>query len=188
MSKRLRAFGMLLLSCSMAGQLASCGGPVQQIQVSSPFTEEHAKYFEDGIDFVQDPTTLDGRWREEWQAEMEKRVELSDLIAHVTVETVRSHWDLDRTMLQLELSIQKRIHGRAPSGPLSVTVRDGDPGFPSVKSNESRMLKMSYVLFVKWYADDLGQPIPHWHLSPEEVMGTVESRVQMLYGAASSEH
>lgn len=179
----------LLLSCLLAGASAGCGGSTPQIQVSSPFTEEHATYFEDGLDFVHDPSTLDGRWRDEWQTELDKRIELSDLIARVKVEALRSHWDLDRTMLQLELSIQQRLHGRAPSGPFSVTVRDGDAGYPSVKSSESRMLKQSYVLFVKWYANDLGEPVAHWHLSPdtEAVMGPVATRIEMLYGAEATE-
>lgn len=187
MTSRPYTRGFLLLLALLSGALFGCGGPaVQQVRVSSPFTEEHAKYFEDGIDFVSDPSTLDGHWREEWQGEVDKRIELSDLIARVTVAAVRSHWDLDRTMLQLELAVVQRLHGVTPDGPLTVTVRDGDPGYPSVKSNESRMLNADYVLFVKWYEDDLGQPVAHWHLSPdtEQVMSMVATRVEMMHGGA----
>ncbi len=179
--------GFLLLLAVLIS--LGCGGPAQQVRVSSPFTEEHAKYFEDGLDFVSDPNTLDGHWREDWQAELDKRIELSDLIAHVKVDAIRSHWDLDRTMLQLDLSIQARMHGIAPAGSVTVSVHDGDPGYPSVKSAEARMLHLTYLLFVKWYENDIGQAVPHWHLSPdtEPVMSAVAGRIEMLRGSAASQ-
>jgi len=171
--------GAALLIATLAVGASGCGGAAPQARVSSPFTEEHARYFEGGIDFVNDPATLTGRWREDWIAELDTRIEHADVVAKVSVATVRTAWDLDRTTLQLELAVTQLLHGVLPSGSLTVSSQEGEPGYPSVKSNETRLLHANYILFVKWSEDDLGQLVPHWHLSPdsEQVGATVESRL-----------
>jgi hypothetical protein len=163
----------------------ACGGATPQVRVSSPFTEEHAKYFEDGVDLVKDPTSLDGRWRDEWQADLDRRVGLSDLIARVKVSTVRSIWDLDHTVLQLDLTVQEQLHGTSAGESLVVSVREGDVGFPSVKTNQARLLNADYLVFVKWYVGDVGRPVAHWHLAPDTdaIRGLVTSRVALLHQA-----
>lgn len=174
------------LIVTLASASLGCGGAAPQAQVSSPFTQEHARYFEGGIDFVDDPTTLTGRWREEWLAELDTRIEHSDAVAKVSVETVRTAWDLDRRKLQLELTVSSVLHGVLPMGNLTVSSQEGEPGYPSVKSNEARLLHATYILFVKWSKDEDGQLIPHWHLSPdsEQVTSTVQSRLEMRAGNA----
>lgn len=176
---------LLLALVSAVAGLAACGGTSQQAQVSSPFTEEHAKYFEQGLDFVVDPSTLDGHWRDDWQAELETRVSYSDLIARVKVEAVRTHWDLDRRMLQLDLSTVQRLYGVMPREGVQVSAHEGDTGYASVKSNETRMLNATYILFVKWYENDVGELVAHWHMSPdsEGTLSMVQSRIQLQHGS-----
>lgn len=172
----------LVLSLSSAALTSACGGGGNQVRVSSPFTEEHAKYFEDGLDYVADPSSLEDRWRDQWQADMDRRIEFSDLIARVKVATVRSSWDLDRTMLQLDLAVKQLLRGEDPPQSIAVSVREGDVGYPSVKSNEARLLNADYIVFVKWYVNDLGRPVPHWHLAPDSdaVRALVAARVELL--------
>ena len=43
----------------------ACGGGSIEMHASSEFTEVHAEFFEDGVDYVANPDVLEGRWREE---------------------------------------------------------------------------------------------------------------------------
>jgi hypothetical protein len=156
--------------------LHACGGAVEHVRASSPFTDQHARFFEDGLDFVGDPQTLEGPWLDEWQAELQERVALSDLIARVKVTAVRSSRDRERTMLQLDLEIREIVHGANPSDVVPVSAHEGDQGFPSVRSSETQLLNAEYLLFVKWYVDETGQVLPHWHLSPDT--DAVRTKVQ----------
>jgi imidazolonepropionase-like amidohydrolase len=94
----------------------------------------------------------------------------------------------DVTLIQLDLLVAERLYGAAPGGAVTVSVREGDAGYPSIKSSESRMLKAPFVVFVKWYEDDIGQVFPHWHLSPdtESVRSMVATRVDLLHGTPTS--
>jgi len=172
----------LLLSVSLSPLLLACGGSADEVRVSSPFTDEHAKLFGDSLDFVADVNALEGRFREEWQAEMDRRMELSDLVARVTVATVRTSQERDRTTLQLDLTVTEVLHGASPGASLSVSVREGEPGYPSVKSNETSMPNADFLLFVKWYVGDTRRVVPHWHLAPdtEVVRALVTSRVELM--------
>jgi len=149
------------------------------MRTSSEFTEEHAEFFEDGVDYVANPDALEGRWREEWQREMEKRLEYSDFIGVVTVTTLRT--DIDpgrRTSFRLMTAVDKRLFGEAPKGGITLLVRDGQPGYETVAGNQRRILDEHFVAFVKWYEDDNELISAHWHLSPASDI--ILDRVQEL--------
>lgn len=188
MSKRLEVAALGLLLGFSVAPIAACGGAVDQARVSSPFTEEHAKFFEDGLSLVGDPTSLGGGWRDEWEADLDRRIELSDLIARVTVDTVRSSQQRDRVMLQLELVIQERLLGPSPAPSLAVSVYEGEPGYPSVLASEGRVLHAEFILFVKWYQDQVGHLVPHWHLAPDTAVlrAIVTDRVELMGKSTTS--
>lgn len=144
-----------------------CGGGSGQIKTSSDFTVEHAEFFEDGVDYVANPDVLEGRWRDDWQRELEKRLEYADFIGVVTVTTLRT--DIDpgrRTSYRLMTKVDKRLFGEAPKAGLTLLVRDGQPGYETVDGNQRRILDERFVVFVKWYENDNELISAHWHLSP----------------------
>lgn len=144
-----------------------CGGGSVQMRTSSEFTEVHAEFFEDGVDYVANPDVLEGNWRDEWQREMEKRLEYSDFIGVVTVNTLRT--DIApgrRTSFRLMATVDKRLLGEAPEEGLSLVVRDGQAGYETVDGNQKRILDERFVVFVKWYEDENKLISAHWHLSP----------------------
>lgn len=147
-----------------------CGGGSNRTPVAtvaSPFTEAHARVFEDGIDFVADPEVLEGTWGDDWASELERRVSDADLIARVVVDTMRIDTDLDRnTSFRLEATIQETLLGEAPESEVTLAVHQGDPGYSSVEGNEQRILHQPLVVYIKWYEVAEDDVRPHWHLSP----------------------
>ncbi len=146
---------------------SACGSGSVQMRTSSEFTEVHAEFFEDGVDYVANPDVLTGRWRDEWQRETEKRLEYSDFIGVVTVNTLRT--DIDpgrRTSFRLMATIDESLLGEAPKEGLTLLVRDGQAGYETVDGNQRRILNESFVVFVKWYEDENEMISAHWHLSP----------------------
>jgi hypothetical protein len=163
MLKRLCVWTVLSALCVLTG----CGGKLQGVRPSSDFTEEHARYFEDGFDFVKEPGELDGQWLQDWQKELEKRVNLSDAIAVVTVTTLRTDVDPDRkTDYRVIANIESRLFGLLPDDELTLEVHEQSEGYNSVHDNQRQYLNRRFVAYVKWYEDDEGDVAAHWHLSP----------------------
>lgn len=164
--------------------LAACGPAAPPIVVTGPFTADHEAAFENGIDYIADPTILEGSWLRSWEEDIERRVQLSDAVAFVTVTTVRQDVDLDRhETLRLVARVDRERHGAVPDE-ISFVVRQGQPGFGTVTGNDARILNQRFVAFVKW-AEEGGQVVARWHLSPasERVVRRVNTIVERVHTA-----
>lgn len=160
---------------------SSCGGSKSAIRPSSPFTEEHARYFIDGVDFTADPSVLDGRWAESWAEELEQRVGSADFVGRVLIHTLRTDVDLERrATYRLTGRIESTLLGPAPGDEIVLPVHEAQSGFATVEGNERRILDRSFVAYVKWYAADDGSVLPHWHLSPasEAILTRTEELIE----------
>lgn len=158
-----------------------CGSAAAPARTTSPFTPEHAEVFEDGVDFIADPTALEGRWREDWSRDLDKRVSWSDLIARVTIHTVRTDTDLDRrSTYRLIAEVDEAYWGEAPEEELTLTVAEGEPGYGTLEGNDRRVLNQPFVLFAKWYDAEDASVKAHWHLAPatEPVVARVEYLIE----------
>ncbi|MBK8169066.1 MAG: hypothetical protein IPK60_01825 [Sandaracinaceae bacterium] len=154
----------IICACAVASTFG-CGPALPRAVVSSPFAEEDARYFDDGADFVADPTMLEGRWREEWADDFQGRIEKADVMVVVHISTVRTSVDLDhRTTYHLVPEPTQSLWEQLP--PVELTVREGAPGYASVHASLERLQVGNYILFVKWYTTDTGDVGAHWHLSP----------------------
>jgi len=157
--------GATLLVC--IGLAAGCGGSYEPAVVTSPFTEEQAQVFEDGLDYVNDPTALEGRWREDWSRELQSRVSWADFIGVIHIQTLRTDTTPDHEVTyRLIGTVERSLLGEPPAEEVSLVVREGGAGFESVRNNERRVLNQNFVAFIKWYQGDNEEILPHWHLSP----------------------
>jgi hypothetical protein len=161
--RRLTASTVLV---ALAAEALGCGAAFSQdIRVSGPFTEEHAIAFENGVDTISDPTILQGAWLRSWEEDLDRRVSLADAIALVTITTVRQDLDLDRReTYRLVARVDERRHGPVPDE-VTLVVRQGEPGFDTVRGHERRLLNQRFVAFLKW-VEDQGRVVARWHLSP----------------------
>lgn len=148
--------------------VAACGGPQQTVAVvTSPFTAEHEPIFENGLDLVRDPRVLEGPWLETWQDELARRVALADVVALVTVRTLRTDVDLNRRRTYRLITRVDRVYfGENVGQELVFLAREGEGGFETVETNERRLLDTQYLAFLKWAEDEDGTVRARWHLSP----------------------
>lgn len=146
-------------------------------RTGTPFNAEDRILFDDGIDFVGDPSVLEGRWREDWSRELDARVTDADIVAYVRVRALRTDVDLERRMTyRLLVEEEEAIVGELPED-LALASLEGDGGFATIEGNEGRILDQQLVLFLKWEQATPEAPVrARWHLAPftEEVTARVE--------------
>lgn len=160
--------------------LGGCGGGATAVRPTSPFTDEDARFFDGSVDFVEDPTALQGRWADTWNEELDERVGRLDMLAAIEVHTLRTDTDLDRRRtFRLVANVRDELYGDYELGELDLVVREGERGFATVEGNQRRILHQPFLAFVKFAESELdGSIVPKWHLSP--VSQPVLDRVNAL--------
>jgi hypothetical protein len=147
--------------------LAGCGSSARGGPgVSSPFTEQHAELFDDGVDLLENPDALDGRWQEDWSLDFDKRLSEADVVVMGNVQTLRTDVDLDqRQSFRLALEVERTVKGAFPSPEVSLVARENAAGYATLDRNKEHLLDQRFVVFVK-YAEEEGQVVGHFHLVP----------------------
>lgn len=159
--------------------LAACGGPsnTTPARPTSPFTATDLRLFDDGVDLVSDPDGLGGKWADDWTIDMRDRVNRSDLIALVTVNTLLSDTDPEGHVAhRLVVEVGTAMKGLPPAAEINLSSLDSAAGFPTVDTNKNRLLHMRLLALLKWYAMPDGSVSSHFHLVADA--DTIVSRVQ----------
>lgn len=143
-----------------------CGAAQPVEVVVTPFTSQHEVVFENGVDMIRDPEGTGGGWLASWEEETDQRVTLADVIALVTVRTLRTDVDLDRNeTYRVIVHVDRQLLGHLDEE-TTLTVRAGERGYASVQSNVDHLLEQQFIAFVKWQRGDDGAVRARWHLSP----------------------
>ena len=159
---------------------SGCGGSAGGIKPSSPFTDEHARLFDDGVDLVSEPDKQPGRWGDDWRADLEGRMAESDAVAVGTVTTVHTDVNLDgKTSYRVVLDVDETPRGPLPSDELSLRSSEDAQGYPTMQANRERILNRRMIAFIKWYRGADGTAA-HWHISPasEQVAARVRDGLE----------
>lgn len=173
----------LLAVCSLLLSL-SCAGKAPEAQTRPPLTEDQTKSFEDGVDFVASLEGIEGRWRDDWDKDLDVRVGSADLIALVTIRTLRTDTDPEqRVTHRLLARVERELVGDAEAE-IELAVHSDARGFTSVHENLGRLSDQPFIAYVKRGPDKL-----HWHLSPasEPVVTETESRISARRSGAGGE-
>lgn len=163
--------------------LVGCGGSSEPVRTNvEPFTAAHEPLFENGVDMVRDPEGLDGAWLRTWEDELDRRVTMADVVALVTIRTLRTDVDLDRRETFRLVAHPERVYlgeEQLADEDLLLSVAEGEGGYGTVANNERRLLDAQFIAFVKWKRDaDTDELVPRWHLSP--ATEPVATRVRAL--------
>ncbi|QQR89044.1 MAG: hypothetical protein IPJ88_12570 [Myxococcales bacterium] len=167
-----RNVSALLLYAVLLGFCAS--GP--EIRASSVFSEQDALSFDGGVDWVADPTLLEGEWYEQWYKELKERVSAADLIVKVTIRVIRSDTDLDGNQpFHLYASPSTTYKGQWSNGDLYFSSDPTLRGYNSIRSGKDNVLKKEFIAFVKWQNSD-NRTVARFHLSQSsaKLLATVE--------------
>lgn len=176
-----RTTGAIAFALTSSWSYAACGSSAPRIVVT-PMTAAQEVVFDNGVDFIDDPTLLEGSWLETWEQEIDARVTGSDVVAYVRITTMRTDVDLERREThRLVAHIDSLRHGAVEGDDVELVAREGEVGFPTVDGNERRILNQRFVAFLRWTQADPQAPIvPRWHLSPasERIVRRVNSLVE----------
>ena len=176
----------LLLAAVVLGACAH-----QQAVHDQTLTPEEARLFEHGVDFIGRLSGLEGKWRSDWDRDLEQRVQGADLIAIVTLRRSRTDRDPEQRIThRFYGEVEQAIHGTAPEGPIELVVNQGDPGFVSVDNNLSRLQGARVLVYVRWYRSETGDLANHFHLSPasDEVIEAASARASGAPLSHASDH
>jgi hypothetical protein len=168
--------------------LAACGGAAKKANYA-PATPEQLRVFEHGVDFVAALEGIEGRWREDWDRELQERVGAADFIGLVLIETLLTETDPEQVVThRLVGRVTRTLVGDAGKT-IELRVREGDVGFPTIHDNVTRIQAREFLAYVKWYLDDAGERAAHFHLSPnsEPVVSETEKVVGIRKESAGKE-
>jgi hypothetical protein len=144
-----------------------CGGSGKRVAQPGEFTEQHAVIFDDGVDLIEDPDSLQGRWRTDFEVELDQRFEDADLVAHGKVTTVREEIDPEsNASFHLLFRVGKTYKGSAGRDEISLAAREGAAGYASVAQHRQHIMEREMVVFVRRAVGEDGAVTPHFHLMP----------------------
>ncbi len=159
---RARVDAVRVLSAAIACFGIGCAGASSNAP-RTDFRPSDVALFDNAVDLVEAPVIVEG----EWSGAFERRVGRADLIAVVRVDSLSSDLVKRRSTYRISVRVEERLKGSSASE-IALRVRDDEPGYPSVRVNEDRLLHNPLVAFVKWEdGPESSERIAHWHLSPD---------------------
>jgi hypothetical protein len=170
---------LLLVSCS--GMIASVG---------NPWDPREENFFDDGVDMLETPDTAAGQWGLQQKNLLEGRIQLSDFVAIVDVQSIKTSTDVEKTEIRhIDVEIHRVLYGNRPESKLSLKSAPSSPGYVLIKRHE-RHLTGRFILFSRWFevADNTTKESTieyHFHLTPAspaitaEVKSRLSLRIQM---------
>lgn len=164
----IKKYKIVFLSAFLALLFISCSSNVNQVYPTRSWDKSLNKFFDDGIDFVLNPENLEGTWAQNYSDELDARVEYSDLIATVKINTIREDIDLENHKVRrLYGNIIKIYKGKNyNTEEIQLSVEEGKASFDIILQNERRILNNAFVAYVHWFNDEKNITKNHWHISP----------------------
>lgn len=166
----------------------TCGGG--GYSVGDRWDEREARFFDDGIDLIEDPDSATGIFGFHQKDLLEGRIQLSDFIAVVNVQTVRTSTTVDRIEIKhIDVTIEKKLYGNRPEKRVSLRSEPSTRGYALIRRHEAS-LSGRFILFSRWFEDKTKSTATpeiayHFHLTPAspfmlaEVKHRLALRVQL---------
>jgi hypothetical protein len=147
---------------------AACGGSSKRVAQPGEFTTQHAVIYDDGVDLIEDPDSLQGRWHSDWEVELDQRLDDADLVAQGKVTTLREEINPEgRATYHLLFQIDRTFRGSPRGKELSLAAREGSAGYASVEQHKVHVIERELVAFVRYAVNPTtGEVAPHFHLMP----------------------
>lgn len=151
--------------------LAACAStsPTGVMRPTAPFSAELARYFDDAVDYIENPEELGGRLASDWRNQIDRLSRDSDLIVPVRIETVSEGVEASAaaSYTLTAAAAGPIVKGELPRDQrISLRVSEGATGFQTVRNNITRVQSREFLLFARFHTDEEGTVRPRWHLSP----------------------
>ncbi len=161
----------ILIAALSALYFASCGGGGSGFSIGGAWDQREARFFDDGVDLIEDPGSTTGIFGFRQKDLLEGRIQLSDFVAIVDVQTVRTSTTTDQKEIRhIDVAIKKALYGDRPEKKISLRSEASSTGFALIQRHESSMTGR-FILFSRWFKKTTPQsPSPqidyHFHLTP----------------------
>ncbi len=177
MVSRLTVVVLFLVSLLAVG----CGAAV--FQTGEPWDPKETPFFDDGIDMVEDLSSLSGKWGYSAENELEGRVQLADLVAVIRVMAVQTTSGVNGdSAKRIEVEVVRAIYGDPPTMRFPLVSKKEAPGHELILRYERHLTETGrFLVFVRWFRDDQGATGHHFHLSPasDKLIPEVERRISL---------
>ena len=167
--------------------VTACGGAT--ITAGPPWNPEDRPFFDDGVDLIENPTALAGAWGGRQKNWMEGRIQLSDVVAVVELQSLQTEVDASKSeSKRLAVTVVTALYGEPPSAKIRLESRSDAPGYPLLVRHEKRMAGR-FILFYRHFeqkAKDGNDAISHhFHLSPasKTLLAHVRERILLRMDA-----
>ena len=161
-----------------------CAGT--QINIGDPWDPKESPFFDDGVDLIKDLSTLSGEWAYRQKNWLEGRIQLSDFVAMVEIQSVQTKTDVEgKEVKRIEVAVVEILYGETPSSVISLESQENAPGHELILRYERHLLG-KFILFSRWFK--IKDPIDpnknighHFHLSlaSKPILDEVKSRIQL---------
>jgi len=143
-------------------------GPSGPTRPLSEWAGDESQLLDDGVDVGALPLGDAAPGRDEAsEALIPQRMDVSDGVVVAKVIAVSAEPVGDKKRFRLELAPVQTLSGTTPEGTIVLKVEPASPSFGTIRANETRLIGRKLVVFYRQYAaDDGGEPIAHFHLSP----------------------
>lgn len=173
------------IAAVFTASLAACGGGFRP---GAAFQPNEARFFDDGIDIMRDPSKLGGQWSVSYGREFDARVSLSDLVAVVEVVSVQTNRDIDGLEAKrITVAVVEEIFGMSPARNLLLRSLPEALGYTLIERHEGQ-LSGRFVAFIRFFEGEDGALAKHFHLSPasKPVLEATRARVAARMAEESS--
>jgi hypothetical protein len=171
------------LALLAAGASTGCGGA--SFQTGAPWDPKESRFFDDGVDVIDDMKKIDGEFAYRQEDELTGRTNLADLIAEVEISSMQTTRDVDGgEQKRMDVRILTTLYGASPAETIAFVSGAQSPGHGMILRYEDR-LSGRFLAFVRWFEDDRGKIAHHFHLSPasEKMMADVKARIEKRQAA-----
>jgi hypothetical protein len=158
-----------------------CGGG---FQVGSDWNPNEARFFDDGVDLIKQPSKLGGDWAYNHEEELDARVNLGDLVAEVELLSLQTASDIEgQEAKRIETLIVEKLFGSTPEESVYLLSSKDSLGYPLILRHE-RHLTGRFLVFIRWFHTDDGSLGHHFHLSPaspemrKKVQKMIDTRIR----------
>ena len=164
--------------------LTYCAGT--QMKLGDPWDPKEAPFFDDGIDLIKDLSTLSGEWAYRQKNWLEGRIQLSDFVAVVEVQSVQTKTDVEgREVKRIDVAVVEGLYGEMPSSVISLESQENAPGHELILRYERHLLG-KFILFSRWFKikDSIDPNMNighHFHLSlaSKPTLDEVKNRIRL---------
>jgi hypothetical protein len=154
--------------CFLLIIVATVAACATTIQPGKPFSDSERRFFDDGMDVVEDVTSIQGQFGFDAREALDARCNLADVIAEVTVVSVQDTAGVGGVgEKRIEVKVDRIIYGDLSAGEVNLISNANALGYTLLNRYES-VLNGSKMLFLRTFVsaeenEDIGH---HFHLSP----------------------